>query len=83
MFVVQILNAGIENEKLSIKRFVVLREFQDVFLEEILGLPPKRDIDFTIDLELGAIPVSKAPYSMSVPKLTKLKMQLQELLENK
>ena len=59
----------------------VLQEFKDVFLDEILGLPPKRDIDFTIELVPGAAPVSKAPYRMSTPEMLELKMQLQELLE--
>eukprot|EP00253_Pinus_taeda_P006325 PITA_06325 len=59
----------------------VIQEFTDVFPEEIPGLPPKRNIDFTIELVPGAAPVSRAPYRMSVPKLTELKMQLQELLD--
>eukprot|EP00253_Pinus_taeda_P002644 PITA_02644 len=59
----------------------VIQEFTDVFSEEIPGLPPRRNIDFTIELVPGAAPVSRAPYRMSVPKLTKLKMQLQELLD--
>eukprot|EP00253_Pinus_taeda_P036316 PITA_36316 len=53
----------------------------DVFPKEIPGLPPKRNIDFTIELVPGTPPVSRAPYRMSVPKLTELKMQLQELLD--
>ena len=63
--------------------YQVLQEFRDVFPEEILGLPPKRDIDFTIELVPGAAPVSKAPYRMSTPEMLELKMQLQELLEKK
>eukprot|EP00253_Pinus_taeda_P011096 PITA_11096 len=59
----------------------IIREFADVFPEEIPGLPPKRNIDFTIELIPGAAPVSRAPYRMSVPELTELKMQLQELLD--
>ena len=53
----------------------------DVFPEDVPGLPPKRDIDFTIELILGTTPVSREPYWMSVPKLTKFKMKLQELLD--
>eukprot|EP00253_Pinus_taeda_P032829 PITA_32829 len=53
----------------------------DVFPEEIPGLPPRRNIDFTIELVPGATPISRAPYRMSVPELTELKMQLQELLD--
>jgi hypothetical protein len=56
----------------------ILCKFQDVFPEEITGLPPRRDIDFTIDLVPGSTPVSKAPYRMSILELTELKMQLQE-----
>ena len=54
-----------------------------MFLDEVPGLPPKRDIYFTIDLVLGVASVSKMPYRMSTPKLLELKMKLQELLENK
>ena len=61
----------------------MLQEFRDVFLNEIPGLPPKRDIDFTIELVPGTTPMSKAPYRMSTPKMLELKMQLQELLEKK
>jgi hypothetical protein len=44
----------------------VLIEFKDVF-QEVPGLPPKRDINFSINLMPGAAPVSKAPYRMSMP----------------
>lgn len=53
----------------------------DVFPKEILSLPPHRDIDFTIDLVLGATPVSRSPYWMSPPELVELKIQLHELLD--
>ena len=43
------------------------------------GLPPKRYIEFTIELVPGAASESKAPYCMSMPKLIELKMQLQIL----
>ena len=54
-----------------------------MFPDEIPRLPPKRDIDFTIELVPEAAPVSKAPYRMSTPEMLELKMQLQELLEKK
>ena len=54
----------------------VLREYVDVFLEEILGLPLKRELDFTIELVPGAVPSSKAPYQMNILELNKLKYQL-------
>ena len=59
----------------------VVQDFMDVFPEDVLRLPPRRDIDFTFDLTPGASPISRAPYQMSVPELTELKMSLQELLD--
>ena len=52
-----------------------------MFPDEIPGLPPKRDLDFSINLVPGAIPVSKSPYRMSAPELVELKIQQQELVE--
>ena len=51
-----------------------------MFPKEILGLPPKQDLDFSIELTLGSVPASKAPYRMSAPELVELKLQLQELI---
>ena len=51
-----------------------------MFPDEIPRLPPKRDIDFIIELVPGAAPVSKTPYKMSRPEMLELKMQLQESL---
>ena len=67
----------------TLEDYQVLQEFKDVFPDEIPGLRPKRDIDFTIELVPGAAPVSKTPYRMSTLKMLELKMQLQELLEKK
>jgi hypothetical protein len=50
-------------------------------VDEIPELPPRREIDFSIDLLLGSTPISKAPYQMTLPELTELKIQLQELLD--
>ena len=61
----------------------MLQEFRDVFPNEIPGLPPKRDIDFTIELVPEATLVYKTPYMMSTLETLELKMQLQELLEKK
>jgi hypothetical protein len=58
----------------------VLKEFKDVF-QEVPGLPPKRDIDFSINLMPGAAPVLKAPYRMSTPELKELQLQLEEILK--
>ncbi|XP_059072376.1 uncharacterized protein LOC131873566 [Cryptomeria japonica] len=54
----------------------IIREFQDVFPEELPGMPPKREFDFTIDLHPGTKPQSKAPYRMATMELYELKVQL-------
>ena len=72
-----------KKSKASIEDYVVLREFQDVSPDEIPRLPPTWDIDFTINFIPRSTHVSKSPYKMSIPKLTELKMKLQELLDKK
>ena len=47
-------------DKLKLEDIPILREYLDVFPEEILGLPLKRELDFTIELVPGAVPNSKA-----------------------
>ena len=51
----------------------MLNEFIDVFPEEIPGLPPWRELDFTIELVPGTVPSSKAPYRMNILELNELK----------
>ncbi|KAL8115194.1 hypothetical protein AgCh_021867 [Apium graveolens] len=57
------------------------REYHDVFPEEFPGLPPDREIEFSIDLIPRAEPVSKAPYRMAPLEMKELAKQLQELLD--
>jgi hypothetical protein len=64
----------------NIEDHAVLEDFEDVF-KEVPGLPPKRDIDFSINLMPGAGPVSKTPYRMSTPEMKELQMHLEELLK--
>ncbi|XP_074347077.1 uncharacterized protein LOC141685899 [Apium graveolens] len=64
-----------------IEDYPVVREYEDVFLDELPGLPPHREVEFTIELVPGAEPISKAPYRMVPLELQELKEQLQELLD--
>jgi hypothetical protein len=59
----------------------VVNEYPDVFPEELLGMPPDRDVEFVIDLLPGTAPISKRPYRMSSTQLIELKKQIKELLE--
>ncbi|XP_052888034.1 uncharacterized protein LOC128296635 [Gossypium arboreum] len=59
----------------------MVREFLDVFLEELPGLPPSREVEFGIELLPGTALVSIAPYWMAPKELVELKAQIQELLD--
>jgi hypothetical protein len=58
----------------SVEDYEVLKEYEDAF-KEIPGLPPKRDIDFFINMKLGAALVSKTLYRMSTPEMKELQMK--------
>ena len=69
-----------ENEvrqELSLPRVVC--EYEDVFPDELKGLPPYRDVDFTIELHPSTSPISMTPHRMASAVLQELKVQLQEL----
>ncbi|KAL4016743.1 hypothetical protein IC575_024400 [Cucumis melo] len=59
----------------------VVRDYPDVFPEELPGLPPYREVEFAIELEPDTVPISRAPYRMAPAELKELKVQLQELLD--
>jgi hypothetical protein len=65
----------------GLEHLPVVREFVDVFPEELPGMSPERELEFTIDLKLGTEPIARTPYRMSTPELQELKMQLKELLD--
>ncbi|GKA85329.1 putative reverse transcriptase domain-containing protein [Tanacetum coccineum] len=57
------------------------REFPEVFLEDLPGLPPVRQVEFQIDLIPGATPVARAPYRLAPSEMQELSNQLQELAD--
>jgi len=65
----------------SLEDILVVKEFPDVFPEEIPGMPPHNEVEFCIDLTFGATPFSEAPYRIAPAELEELKTQLDELLE--
>ena len=58
----------------------VVREFLDVFPEDLPGIPPDREIDFQIKLTYGTEPISKAPYRIAPLELKELKVHMEELV---
>jgi len=70
-----------EAPEAKLEEIPIVSDFLDVFPEELPGLPPNREIEFTIDLLPGTGPISKAPYRMAPLELKEFKKQLQELLD--
>jgi hypothetical protein len=65
----------------GLEHLPVVKEFVDVFPEELPGMPSERDLEFTVDLKLGTEPIARTPYQMLTPELQELKMQLKKLLD--
>ena len=67
--------------EISLTTEPVVKEYPDVFPEELPRLPSHREIDFVIELEPNTTPISRAPYRMAPTELKELKVQLQKLLD--
>jgi hypothetical protein len=59
----------------------VVNEFPNVFPEELLGMPPDRDIEFVIELKPSTAPIYKTLFRMTTPELAELKEHIKELIE--
>ncbi|KAA0043142.1 Gag protease polyprotein-like protein [Cucumis melo var. makuwa] len=71
----------VQREKLKPEDVPVVKEFLDVFPDDLSGFPPDKEIEFTIELLPGTTPISQAPYRMAPSELKELKMHLQELVD--
>ncbi|KAF5756737.1 putative nucleotidyltransferase, Ribonuclease H [Helianthus annuus] len=78
-FLAHIVDKKVEEPK--IEDIPVVREYPEVFPEDLPGLPPQRQVEFHIDLVPGAAPVVKAPYRLAPSEMQELSTQLQELLD--
>jgi hypothetical protein len=65
----------------NIEEIPVVQEFLDVFPDDLLGMPAKRDIEFKIELQPGTAPITRSPYKMSWDELAELKIPLKDLLD--
>ncbi|XP_073298490.1 uncharacterized protein [Primulina huaijiensis] len=59
----------------------IVKDYLDVFADDVTGLPPDREVEFVIDIVRGIAPISKALYRMAPTEMKELKSQLQELLD--
>ncbi|GJS33167.1 putative nucleotidyltransferase, ribonuclease H [Tanacetum coccineum] len=79
-----IIRAQVMEKKLDEKRLEdipVVREFSEVFPENLPGLPPVRQVEYQINLIPGAAPVARAPYRLAPSEMQELSDQLQELAD--
>ncbi|XP_070036845.1 uncharacterized protein [Nicotiana tomentosiformis] len=65
----------------TVESVTVVRDFLDVFLVDLSGMPPARDFDFGIDLVPGTQPTSIPPYRMAPVEVKELKEKLKKLLD--
>ncbi|GJX25615.1 putative reverse transcriptase domain-containing protein [Tanacetum coccineum] len=70
-------NAKVDEPKIS--DISVVREFVEVFPDDLKGLPPQRQVEFRIELIPGATPVAKSPYRLAPSEMQELSEQLKEL----
>jgi hypothetical protein len=65
----------------GLEHLLVVREFADVFPEELSRMPPKRELEFTIDLKPETEPIARTPYQMLILELQELRMKLKEVMD--
>ncbi|GKE52819.1 hypothetical protein Tco_1487975, partial [Tanacetum coccineum] len=68
-----------KSEKKRLEDVPIVRDFPDVFPEDLPGLPPTRQVEFQIDLIPGAAPVARALYRLAPSEMKQLWKQLKEL----
>ncbi|GJR93732.1 putative reverse transcriptase domain-containing protein [Tanacetum coccineum] len=70
-----------EKSKKHLEDVPVIRDFLEVFPNDLPRLPPPRQVEFKIDLVPGAAPVARTPYRLAPSEIKELSKQLKELLE--
>ncbi|XP_050896066.1 uncharacterized protein LOC127102777 [Lathyrus oleraceus] len=71
------------SENGTMGEFPVVRDFPEVFPDEVSDFPPEREVEFMIDLIPGTSLILMAPYRMSPSKMKELKCQLEDLLDKR
>ena len=74
-----VINKDIQEARLE--TISMVKEFHDIFLEELNGLPLNKELEFTIYLIPSNAPISQAPYIMAPSKLKESKVQMQDLVD--
>ncbi|GJV81747.1 putative reverse transcriptase domain-containing protein [Tanacetum coccineum] len=79
VFVAQVMEK--KSDEKQLEDIPVVKEFPEVFLEDLPGLPPVCQVEFQINLMLGAAPIAQAPYRLAPSEMQELSNQLQELAD--
>ncbi|GJX20532.1 putative reverse transcriptase domain-containing protein [Tanacetum coccineum] len=74
-------NTDDKSEEKRLEDVPIVRDIPKVFLEDLPRLPPSRQVEFQIDLVLGAAPVAQSPYCLASSEMQELSTQLQELFD--
>ncbi|GJX74856.1 putative reverse transcriptase domain-containing protein [Tanacetum coccineum] len=82
-FLAHVTTSEVEDmsEKKRLEDVPIVRDFLEVFLEDLPGLPSTRQVEFQIDLVPGAAPVARAPYRLAPFEMKELSEQLKELFD--
>nr|CAH66120.1 OSIGBa0146N20.5 [Oryza sativa] len=72
---------GVVLNQVALQEIPIVQDYPDVFPEDLPGMPPKRDIEFRIDLVPGTNPIHKRPYRMAANELAEVKKQVDDLLQ--
>ena len=70
-----------KKEKRDVEDVPIVREYPEVFQDDLTGLPLDRQVEFKIDLVPGAAPIPRAPYLLAPVEMKEMMTQLQELLD--
>ena len=76
-----IISCAFAMSEAKLEEILVVCEYANIFPDDLLGMPPDRDIEFIIELQPGTAPISKMPYRMPPKELAELKIPLQEVLD--
>ncbi|GKF05545.1 hypothetical protein Tco_0036213, partial [Tanacetum coccineum] len=76
---ITIKETGDKSKKKQLQDVPIVKNFPEVFPEDLPGLPHTRQVEFHIDLVPGAAPVARAPYRLAPSEMKELADQLQEL----
>ncbi|GKA08425.1 putative reverse transcriptase domain-containing protein [Tanacetum coccineum] len=76
---ITVKETGDKSKKKQLEDVPIVKNFPEVFPEDLPGLPPTRQVEFHIDLVPGAAPVARAPYRLAPSEMKELADQLQEL----